>query len=170
MSCSTKYRIFILLFYALGCLSCGKTPKASHLSQKDIKHEQFVSLVGLEVSDHTASEVALKFTFTITPGYHIQPDVVDCDNFIATQFKIAPSLNYDVKSMVFEFEPRTWHMDHYRDFKVISEGFTISVVLEGQQMHLTDLKKHTAELFYQACDAKKCFFPRTLVIPLDRIS
>ena len=99
----------------------------------------------------TQAEVTL--VFGIEPGYHIQ-DVVNVDqNLIPTEvIYYSPA---QVKSHRFEipfYETVTLGKDSHT---VISNWFKIEVRLD-----LNHSKDLTGHVYYQACDDKRCFFPR----------
>ncbi|WP_242093442.1 hypothetical protein [Aestuariivivens sediminicola] len=163
----------IAVVLVLFILSCGTEYKKPEEAQRqrpisNSKLKQFVNCNGSSIVARHDRGLELKFSFTIDSGYHIQPDNVADENFIKTNFKLKSSPEFTVISYVYKYEPKPWHLDHYGEFMVISNDFSIQLNIAFTKANRFDIAPFLeGELVYQACDATKCFFPRTLAVRWD---
>ncbi len=156
----------MLLTLFCSCLHKEKTDQQLQLNASKNYDKNFVDFVDYKMFKESNLNIKLKLNFTIDSGYHIQPDTVTNSNFIATHFSIEDSETYDVTAVKFDYKPKRWTLDSTTYFKVISENFSIWLTIAP---HKASPKSSTtnAILYYQACDAKKCYFPRSLTIPIS---
>ena len=162
----------VLVLFIIGCGTEHKKPEEAQRQRpiSDSKFKQFVNYNGSSIVASHDRGLELKFSFTIDSGYHIQPDNVADANFIKTNFKLKSSPEFTVTSYLYKYEPKPWHLDHYGEFMVISNDFSIQLNLAftNNNNNRFDLAPFLeGELVYQDCDATKCFFPRTLAVRWD---
>ena len=119
-----------------------------------LAQDQFVAFdPTLTKVEYFGTQAEVTLVFGIEPGYHIQ-DVQNVDQGLIPTKVIwyDPTL---VKSHRFEipfYETVTLGKDMQT---VISNWFKITVRLD-----LANLEELTGHVYYQACDDKRCFFPR----------
>ena len=100
--------------------------------------------------------------FTISEGYHIQDAFNTLDNVLPTKISFEDKAHYQIREYTYsQVDYDTVVLDKV-SHKVMSNELKVTVTIdlkEGVSMGKTTLK---GELFYQACDHMRCFFPRTL--------
>ena len=131
------------------------------------KDNHFVSLQNITYNTfQDPSLINIQLNFNIQGGYHIQPDKPSEADFIATDFTIQYPINIKIKDVTFNYSPKLWSLDEHTFFKVISNEFSVTISIENAQ-NFDTIKKLEGVLYYQACDDKKCFFPRKLPISVN---
>ncbi len=139
----------LLLFLLISPAALGQSTFVSFLPEKSIWQR-------------CGNTVDLELYFEIATGYHIQGHEPNNDNFIPTTLILDPLLSETICQIDFP-TPKELLLDQTGSVKVYSEILTINLQLEVPStqtwLRSSGLK---GELHYQACDARKCFFPRTL--------
>lgn len=125
--------------------------------------KQFVSF---DASGITKSQehqiVTVTLPFEILEGYHIQTELESNTDFIRTELIFEDSDLFEVVNYEFAIkENKTIVLDQH-PHDVLSNKFVVTVVLKlNKNVILSDFKLK-GQLYYQACDNRQCFFPRTL--------
>lgn len=125
----------------------------------------FVRFMGADVHVHDAQyEVALHFL--MEEGFHIQSNAPDDPSLIPASLDLNVPDGWEVIAVKFP-EPAPFYLDGTEDaLMVYSDKFTIRVFLRSANPLLKeeDLK---GVLNYQACDKRKCYFPRMVKFSID---
>lgn len=140
------FSLFCLLFLGIG-----------------IQQKHFVQYNTADVKvDREGSVVKVTLPFTISEGYHIQDAYNTLDDVLPTKVSFEDKANYQVREYTYsQVDYDTVVLDKL-SHKVMSNLLKVTVTIdlkEGVSIGQTTLK---GELFYQACDHMRCFFPRTL--------
>ena len=112
--------------------------------------------------------IKVTLPFTISEGYHIQDASNTLDNVLPTKISFKDKADYQIREYTYsQIDYDTVVLDKL-SHKVMSNELKVTVTIDlkgGVSMGQTTLK---GELFYQACDHMRCFFPRTLTfnVPL----
>lgn len=101
-------------------------------------------------------------SFSIEPGYHIQSDKDVPENIIPTSITFEPSSAFTISLQELLIPAYNTIYLNKIPHEVISDEFQAKV-----HLRLLDSKKLSSEtlkgvLTYQACDNRKCYFPRDL--------
>lgn len=114
------------------------------------------------------NEIMVTLPFTIREGYHIQSNIADNTDLIATTVVFNVGSGSSLISYEFLIEEYKSITLGNKKLNVIDREFEIEVHM--QRLSSQNLKLQ-GKLYYQTCDDKKCYFPRTLdfEIELDRL-
>lgn len=138
-------------------------------NEAEQSNTQFVTFENSEISyiSKDKSIIELELTFKIKDGYHIQTEVIENENLIATEFHIDEIPNEVVLiNQSFNYKKHLWKLDDGSYFNVITNTFKIHLTLSMSKNTKSNKKYALSELFYQTCDDKKCYFPRTLEVKI----
>ena len=105
--------------------------------------------------------IEITLPFSIAEGYHIQDAFDTQDNVLPTKISFKESLQYKVVEYSYsQVNYDTVVLDKV-SHKVMGGLMEVRVALEetGNDVGPTIF---SGELFYQACNKRQCFFPRTL--------
>jgi hypothetical protein len=106
----------------------------------------------------------IEIQFEVEKGYHIQSNAPLNDNLIPTELIIECSRGVRVVGVIFP-DPHAMTLDGTEDKMEVFDGkFSLRLILDffaDQQMNLP------GRLCYQACDERKCYFPRCLDFTLS---
>ncbi|WP_224483926.1 protein-disulfide reductase DsbD domain-containing protein [Robertkochia aurantiaca] len=120
---------------------------------------QWVQFCGSELS-RIGDTLVLTLQFDITDGFHIQAAGMGEENVMETELHL--ELPNSVRLEELEFpEPHRILLQGSTDSLQVYSGKAIfkAILISSQQ---EGVKLIPGQLFYQACDEKKCFYPRTL--------
>ncbi|MEM8528860.1 MAG: protein-disulfide reductase DsbD domain-containing protein [Bacteroidota bacterium] len=145
-----------LLFSVLGlcfCVSCS--------TENDFTDDQYVRLLSSKIQIDTNGQKTVQLQFEVAEGYHIMTNEVSEDNFITT--KLTLSSNEAIQFGIPRFSEAVVHyLEGVEQPLMVFEGvFSVTLPFRTTAAILPDLE---GELYYQACDKGKCFFPRELGI------
>lgn len=139
------------------------------ISSNSFAQKQFVEVKEDAIRTEQAGNLArIVIPFEVEEGYYIQDFAEVVGNVLPTNFTVDDNsafekIEQELTAQNFDFVKldRVTH-------KVIRGGFEIDVIvrLKEYSQYQETLK---GELFYQTCNSRKCFFPRTLKfeIPLN---
>jgi hypothetical protein len=132
------------------------------------QQKQFVSFIDTEVSMSKEKDIiTVILPFMIQEDYHIQAASEVLDNLIATEISFEQNGSFEIES--YEFSLTNYDTVVLNEFthRVLSNRVEVTVALkfiEDKSGKGIGLK---GELYYQACDDQRCFFPRTLAFNVD---
>lgn len=134
------------------------------------QQQQLVSLRSSSVVRLKAEgEAVASLSFQIRPGYYIMPQEVEDDNLIASQLHVEADPAF--RSAPARFPPAvakqvSWSSE---PLMILTDTFSAIVSLSLQKAMPAGRYLLEGRLYYQACDAVKCYFPRELSFPLTVI-
>ena len=138
----------ILLIYLLPAVCCSQRSFVDYLPE-----ESTICTNG--------NQCYLSLTFSIAHGYHIQANEPVEDQFIPSVIQIEQSQGVTTCQINYP-EPSTLNLDESLQLLIYKGKLIIDVELEVRgQMDSPDIRLQ-GKLFYQVCDKRKCFFPRTV--------
>lgn len=132
------------------------------------QQKQFVSFIDTEVSLSKEKDVlTITLPFLIQEDYHIQVASEVLDNLIATEISFEQNGSFKIES--YEFSLTNYDTVVLNEFthKVLSDRVEVTVALKFIEDKSGKGIRLKGELYYQACDDQRCFFPRTLVFNVD---
>ena len=138
------------------------------LSLSSNQQKQFVTFNETEVVISEENDaLTIILPFTIQEDYHIQAASEVLDNLIATEISFEQNGSFEIES--YEFSLTNYDTVVLNEFthRVLSNRVEVTVALkfiEDKSGKGVGLK---GELYYQACDDQRCFFPRTLAFNVD---
>jgi hypothetical protein len=146
------FSLFCLLFLGLGM-------PQKHFVQYDAVDVKVV---------RSGNVIKVTLPFTISEGYHIQDASNTLDDVLPTKISFDDNRSYKIKEHTYSLVNYDIVVLDKVSHKVMSNllEVTVTIVLKkGVSIGQNTLK---GELFYQACDHMRCFFPRTLAfnVPL----
>ena len=132
------------------------------------QQKHFVSFIDAEVLIVKEKDI-LKVTlpFTIEEEYHIQAASEVLDNLIATEISFEQNGSFEIES--FEFSLTNYDTVVLNEFthRVLSDRVEVTVTLRLKGKNAKKNNELKGELYYQACDDQRCFFPRNLAFIVD---
>jgi len=127
-----------------------------------IQDKQFVKFISDEVEiTENQEHVTLVLPFEILNDFHIQSEHVEDSNFIATEIHFDPREEFDILGYQFTKTQRDNLVLDQLKCEVLSNRLEVTVQLEKNFTSNKPLYL-TGHLYYQACDDRQCFYPRTL--------
>lgn len=140
---------FNLLFCFLsGVFYCQQTQFVSMLEDNMIinKHEDVIDIT---------------IQFEILDGYHIQALSDTQDNLIPTKLTFTPQKGCKLINQKFTKTHYDKVFLNNVEHKVLSKILEITITLQCETTILPNGQLLKGELFYQTCNDRQCFFPRT---------
>jgi len=130
------------------------------------QNNQFVQTKEVTVNIEETT-VVITIPFEVEAGYHIQPDVVENSNMLATKVSFGNSFEKMIQDQAFLIHRTHKVFLGEKALKTIKD-FSVKVILHKEEFY--KLKSLKGTVFYQACNERKCFFPRELKfdIPLNQ--
>jgi hypothetical protein len=132
------------------------------------QQKQFVSFIDTEVSLSKEKDVlTIILPFVIQEDYHIQAASEVLDNLIATEISFEQNGSFEIES--YEFSLTNYDTVVLNEFthRVLSDRVEVTVALKFKENKSGKSIELKGELYYQACDDQRCFFPRTLAFNVD---
>jgi len=132
------------------------------------QQKQFVNFNDSEAMVKEEKNVLLvTLPFTIETGYHIQAESEVLNNLIATEISFEESEFYEIVS--YDFSLTNYETIVLNEFshRVLSDNVEVTVSLIFNEFSSRNGIALKGELYYQACDDKRCFFPRNLEFQVD---
>lgn len=112
--------------------------------------------------DREGGVVRVTLPFTVAEGYHIQDASNTLDDVLPTKISFEDDANYQIRSYDYsQVDYDTVVLDKV-SHKVMSNLLEVTVTIDLKESASTGQTTLKGELFYQACDHMRCFFPRTL--------
>lgn len=102
-------------------------------------------------------------------GLHIMSDHPGKDNFIPTSLTVTGTDDVQVLQIRYPESDSIQLEGTWEYFNVFHDRVLFTVLVQVKQGSPKKIYVLEAELFYQACDAVKCYYPRSIKIPV-RIS
>ncbi len=126
--------------------------------------EHFVSFEGSELRPGSGDKAAAELIFVIRQGYHIQSDDPSNPAFIPTKLSwtMIPE-SVSIERVIFP-APEPFFIGTEKS-DVFSDTLRVIVEFTGPDKPVIS----EGELYYQACDKTKCFFPRKLPFSFNYI-
>lgn len=141
------YSIFIFISLSLFGVQTKQFVKLNQDDLKIIKDKNIVTIV---------------LPFEILDGYHIQAESDTKDNLIATEITFEKNERFEIIKQ--EFSKVYYETVVLNEFshRVLSDRFEVTVTLKLNKVGPDFDHELIGGLFYQACDDRQCFFPRTV--------
>ena len=132
--------------------------------------QEIVTISEFEVHKTDKSKiVSVTLSFEILDGYHIQSEIENLDDFIATEIRFEDSDAFNIESYEFTSKQNeTVVLNEYVQ-EVLMNSFDVTIRLKIYEKALNDNHALRGELYYQACTNRQCLFPRTLNIQIPNI-
>ena len=113
------------------------------------------------------TRVVITIPFEVEAGYHIQPNVVENSNMLATKVNFGKGFEMILQNQEFIIHQAHRLLLGEEELNTI-KTFSVKVTLDKKEFY--KLKSLKGTVFYQACNEQKCFFPRELKfdIPLNQ--
>lgn len=152
-----------LLFSVLGLcfgVSCG--------TENAFLPDQYVRLLS-EPTIKIAADgtTAIQLQFEVAEGYHIMTNQDSEEHFITTSLTLKSNEAIQFGTPQFS-EAVAYYLEGVEQPLMVFEGvFLVTVSIRSTTAILPALE---GELYYQACDKGKCFFPRELEITFKSLS
>ena len=130
---------------------------------------QFVKFVSDDVQIVRELESAtVSLPFEILDGYHIQLEMVEDENLLATKIDFVNQPQLEIMNSKFECMHFETVVLDKKALQVLSHSFEVKVKLKLADNFKSALLK--GKLFYQTCDDFKCYFPRELffTVPINK--
>lgn len=127
------------------------------------QQKQFVSFNDTEVRISEEKEILIiTLPFTIDEGYHIQAESETLNNLIATEISFEKNGSFDI--LYHKFSLTNYETIVLNEFshRVLSDKVEVTVALKFKENKSKKGIGLNGELYYQACDDQRCFFPRSL--------
>lgn len=124
---------------------------------------EFVSIEPLnETLLKPGEKKMLELNFTVLEGYHIQADSRHVKDLIPTALSFTDVEDIRIENIKYP-DPKMFYMEGVQDpLPVFGGEVLVSVSIEASKAVPKNTYTIKGELTYQACDAKKCYFPRKL--------
>ena len=132
------------------------------------QQKQFVSFNDTEVRISEEKEILIiTLPFTIDEDYHIQAESEVLDNLIATEISFEQNGSFEIESYEFSLTNYDTVVLNQFTHRVLSDRVEVTVTLRLKGENVKKNNELKGELYYQACDDQRCFFPRTLGFNVD---
>ena len=132
------------------------------------QQKQFVSFNDTEVRISVEKEILIiTLPFTIDEDYHIQAESEVLDNLIATEISFEQNGSFEIESYEFSLTNYDTVVLNQFTHRVLSDRVEVTVTLRLKGENVKKNNELKGELYYQACDDQRCFFPRTLGFNVD---
>lgn len=127
------------------------------------QQKQFVKMVEEHIKiDSKGDLLTVTLPFKIEDGFHIQ-DVSDTkDNLIPTELTFHVGQAYEIISQEFSVPHYDLVILDQVKHRVLSNEFKVVIMLKKKSESKTSGSILSGELYYQTCNDRQCFFPRTL--------
>ncbi len=130
------------------------------------QQQHWVKLINKEIRlDNENPKIEL--IFELQNGMHIQANKVNDPNFIPTRIDIAWPSSFQIDSAYYSTPKQLKMIGQEKPLMVFSKKFTVGFLVKGPPTGSFEIP---GELYYQACNAYKCFFPRTLSFSIKVVS
>lgn len=115
------------------------------------------------------SHFQLVIAFEVASGFHIQSSNPENENVIPTRINLQLPNTYKPTAAIFPEAKAKYLEGSEEPLQVLGGYFEVIIGLErgGQKSSLSDPHQVPGTLFYQACDDKRCFYPRELDFIVD---
>ena len=114
----------------------------------------------LSKSEINNEHLIVELVFQVAPGYHIQAEDKVPENIIPTSISFDESTGIKILQHKFQVENYDEVILGDISHKVINGQFSVLVHLKEKPKSKGAIL--TGEIYYQACDDRKCFYPRKL--------
>lgn len=132
------------------------------ISLLSIQSKQFVDFNKDEVRISKNNEIiSVVLPFQIHEPYHIQTEKIVDNNLIPTEIHFETPEGYEILGYEFSKAKREILMLDQLKCEVLSGKLEITLELK-QKTPSTKPLNLKGNLYYQACDDRQCFYPRTL--------
>ena len=132
------------------------------------QQKQFVSFNDTEVRISKEKDVlTIILPFIIQEDYHIQAESEVLDNLIATEIYFEQNGSFEIESYEFSLTNYDTVVLNQFTHRVLSDRVEVTVTLRLKGENVKKNNELKGELYYQACDDQRCFFPRTLGFNVD---
>ena len=132
------------------------------------QQKQFVSFNDTEVRISEEKEILIiTLPFMIDEDYHIQAESEVLDNLIATEISFEQNGSFEIESYEFSLTNYDTVVLNQFTHRVLSDRVEVTVTLRLKGENVKKNNELKGELYYQACDDQRCFFPRTLGFNVD---
>lgn len=143
-------------------MNCYSLLLALLLPLGGISQTQFVSFHKHKSQIWVQEECTLLLlAFEVADAYHIQAHQQVQDQFIPTQILLEGQDQFEIEEIIF---PQPYQIELAKKLKllVLDGSFNIVVQLKSVPCFPQERPSFAGMLSYQACDDRKCFFPREL--------
>ena len=148
------YRPFIFLFYVL---PCSDQAVADNIVQVTVP----------EVIVHAGKTATINMYVSIKKGYHIQANKVIDGFIVPTTIEIENHEIITTGEYVFPI-CKKFKLEGTSDYLLVYDGsFKITIPFKTDERVQKGKYDLEAKLHYQACDAKTCFFPKTVAFSVS---
>lgn len=130
------------------------------------QNKQFVEFKNDEVKITAKGEqLTIVLPFEILQSFHIQSEKVVDNNLIPTEIHFYDSDGYKILSYQFSKTNRENLFLDQLKCEVLSDNLEVTLRLEKKKTLEKDINLN-GYLYYQACDDRQCFYPRSLSFSL----
>ena len=114
----------------------------------------------------TGEQVLATIKFKIAQEFHIMSDNPGSENLLPTTFKIEPVQEIEFGKIIFPSSSSFKIEGTEEIFNVFSDTICLKVPVSVSKKIVAGIYKTEAKLFYQACDSRKCYFPKEFKFPV----
>jgi DsbC/DsbD-like thiol-disulfide interchange protein len=146
---------FLILFFQW--LSCNAQTNA----------DSIVQVLAPSVSIQVGENQLIPVYISVKKGFHIQANKVTDEFIIPTTLEIDSSEVLSIGKQKYP-KPKKFRLTGTTQNMPVYDG-TLKILVQCKVKEGVQKGKYTlqAKLHYQACDHKTCFFPKTLVFPIE---
>jgi len=129
--------------------------------------DSIIKITAPEVIAHAGKEAVINIYVVVKEGYHIQANKVNNEFIIPTVLNIIENKIIITGKQMFP-AGKKFKLKGTGDYLFVYDGeFKIAIPFKTRQKIQKGKYMLVAELHYQACDDKTCFFPRMMDFPIE---
>ncbi len=129
------------------------------------QEQQWVALSDYRVVSVKDNQYHVALTFEITDQFHIQAFEVNDEFLIPTTLSFENSECIEIEEILLPTAEELNITGYDQTFLIHQDGITVNVILTSSCDNDVQDNLLVGELYYQACQGTKCFYPR--VLPLE---
>lgn len=136
-------------------------------SYNQVTHVKLAETPVINLKPGEQTIAAIKFE--ITQGFHIMSDNPGSENLLPTTFKIEPVKEIEFGKIIFPASSTFKIKGTEEIFNVFDSTIIINIPVSAGTKIVKGKYELEGNLFYQACDNRKCYFPKELKFPVTII-
>ncbi|HLF47244.1 MAG TPA: protein-disulfide reductase DsbD domain-containing protein [Chitinophagaceae bacterium] len=114
-------------------------------------------------------QIIATIKFEIAREFHIMSDNPGIENFLPTTFKIEPVKEIEFGKIIFPASSTFKIKGTEEIFNVFDSTIIIKIPVSAGKKVVKGKYESKGNLFYQACDNRKCYFPKEFKFPVTII-